>query len=381
MMRHHKNRGLVFQGLDTVNQQIQSIQHTIAEIEILKAGKFWREHGEKSPGFLKRSVVSRANRRSIVELRDPITGELCQDQHSISNIATGFYSSLFTPDATDSTALSVMIRTIPSHLKLSSDQQESVMLPIDVEELLADSKHTRRLSSPGPDGLPYEILYLVMKFPPFHSLINVVYNAALQKGKFPPSWNESVMCLLYKKGDPADMRNYRPLSLANSDYKLFTRNVNRRVMEVSSTLISRHQLGFIPGRFIAENGMACQLIMEDAQRKWAIAEQQGDDPTFSHLDIDIGLLLDQEKAYDRVNLEYLKKVLAKFGFPRPLIKCINKLMGDNVIRININGHLSSEVAKLRGLKQGDPLSPILYNLAFEPFLLAILHDRQFQGYV
>ncbi|GAN06252.1 conserved hypothetical protein [Mucor ambiguus] len=57
------------------------------------------------------------------------------------------------------------------------------------------------------------------------------------------------------------------------------------------------------------------------------------------------------------------------------------LMGDNVIRININGHLSNEVVKLRGLKQGDPLSPIFYKLAFEPFLLAILHDRQFQGYM
>ena len=55
-------------------------------------------------------------------------------------------------------------------------------------------------------------------------------------------------------------------------------------------------------------------------------------------------------------------------------------MGDNRIRINLNGHVSSEVAKLRGLKQGDPLSPILYNLAFEPFLLSIINDRQFQGY-
>ncbi|KAK4518737.1 uncharacterized protein ATC70_008959 [Mucor velutinosus] len=381
MMRHKKTRGLVFQGLDTVNQQIQSLQHSLAEIEILKAGKFWREHGEKSPGFLKRSVVSRENRRSIVELRNPTTGDLCQDQPSISNIATNFYTSLFTPEALDSTSLSVIIRNIPGHLKLNSEQQESLMMPIDVEELLTDSKQTRRLSSPGPDGLPYEILYLVMKFPPFHDLIQLVYNEALKKGKFPPSWNESVMCLLYKKGDPAEMKNYRPLSLANSDYKLFTRNINRRIMEVSSNLISRHQLGFIPGRFIAENGMICQLLMEDAQRKWSIAEQQENDPSFNTLDYDIGLLLDQEKAYDRVNLEYLRKVLGKFGFPRPIIKCISKLMGDNLIRININGHLSTEVAKLRGLKQGDPLSPVLYNLAFEPFLLAILHDRQFQGYL
>ncbi|KAK4521179.1 uncharacterized protein ATC70_013124 [Mucor velutinosus] len=352
MMRHKKTRGLVLQGLDMVNQHIQSLQHSLAEIEILKAGKFWREHGEKSPGFLKRSMVSRENRRSIVELRNLTTGDLCQDQPSISNIATNFYTSLFTPEALDSTALSVIIRNIPGHLKLNSDQQESLMMPIDVEELLTDSKQTRRLSSPGPDGLPYEILYLVMKFPPFHDLIQLVYNEALKKGKSPPSWNESVMCLLYKKGDPTDMKNYRPLSLANSDYKLFTRNVNRRIMEVSSNLISRQQLGFIPGRFIAENGMICQLLMEDAQRKWSIAEQQENNPTFSTLDSDIGLLLDQEKAYDRVNLEYLTKVLRKFGFPRPLIKCISKLMGDNLIRININGHLSTEVAKLRGLKQG-----------------------------
>jgi hypothetical protein len=137
----------------------------------------------------------------------------------------------------------------------------------------------------------------------------------------------------------------------------------------------------LPGRFIAENGMIAQLIMEDAQRKWSFAEQNGSDSTFSELDADIGLLLDQEKAYDRVNLEYLNKVLTKFGFPRQLIKCVKKLMGDNLIKINLNGHLSKEVAKLRGLKQGDPLSPILYNLAFEPFLLAIINDRQFHGYL
>lgn len=153
MMRQTKTRGLVFQGLGTVNKLIQSLQHSIAEIEILKAGKFWREHGEKSAGFLKRSVVSRKNRRTIVELRDPITEELCQDHQSISNIATDFYTSLFTPEATDSTSLSIMIRSIPRHLKLSTEQQDSLMLPIEIEDLLADSKHTRRQSSPGPDGV------------------------------------------------------------------------------------------------------------------------------------------------------------------------------------------------------------------------------------
>ncbi|CEP12661.1 hypothetical protein [Parasitella parasitica] len=69
--------------------------------------------------------------------------------------------------------------------------------------------------------------------------------------------------------------------------------------------------------------------MEDAQQKWAMAEQRGNDPQLRTLNADIGLLLDQEKAYDR----------------------------------------------------GDPLSPILYNLAFELFLLSIIHDRHFSEYV
>ncbi|CEP16721.1 hypothetical protein [Parasitella parasitica] len=229
------------------------------------------------------------------------------------------------------------------------------MEPIDIDDLLEEGKLTPRKSSPGPpDGLPYEVLYHVLRFPPYQGLISEVYNTALQRGIFPSSRNESVMCLLI---------------------------LNRRIMEVSSGLISRHQLEFLPGRFIAENGMICQLIMEDAQRNWAMAEQRGNDPQLRTLDADIGLLLDQEKAYNRVNLVYMKRVLLKFGFPGKFVTCISKLMGDNLIHININGPLSSAVAKLRGLKQGDPLSPILYNLAFEPFLLLIIHDRHFSGYV
>ncbi|KAK4522013.1 uncharacterized protein ATC70_004552 [Mucor velutinosus] len=139
MMRQKKNRGLVFQGLDYVNNQVQQLQHSIAEIEILKAGKFWREHGEKSAG-------------------DPTTDELCRDQYGIAAIATDFYSTLFTPDPTDSVTVSTLIRSIPGHLRIQGEQQESLILLIDIEDLLEDSKKTRRLSSPGPDGLPYEIL-------------------------------------------------------------------------------------------------------------------------------------------------------------------------------------------------------------------------------
>lgn len=86
-------------------------------------------------------------------------------------------------------------------------------------------------------------------------------------------------------------------------------------MEVSTKLVNPSQLGFISGKHIAENGLRYQLIMEDAELKWVKAEQNG---TTATLDCDIGLLLDQEKAYDRINLSYFHAVLNRFGF---LSKC------------------------------------------------------------
>jgi hypothetical protein len=81
-----------------------------------------------------------------------------------------------------------------------------------------------------------------------------------------------------------------------------------------------------------------------------------------------GLLIDQEKAYDRINATYLTAVLKKFKCPEHLITCIDNLFLSTTIRINVNGHSSQPVAQKRGLCQGNPLSPALFNLAFDPFL-------------
>ncbi|GAN10831.1 hypothetical protein MAM1_0410d10381 [Mucor ambiguus] len=85
------------------------------------------------------------------------------------------------------------------------------------------------------------------------------------------------------------MGNYRPLSLANCDYKCFTKILNQQMMIVSPKLINAHLIGFIPGKYIAENGLRCQLLMEDAELRWTLARQQG---TTSTLDRDIGLLVE-----------------------------------------------------------------------------------------
>ncbi|EIE76159.1 hypothetical protein RO3G_00863 [Rhizopus delemar RA 99-880] len=72
--------------------------------------------------------------------------------------------------------------------------------------------------------------------------------------------------------------------------------------------------------------------------------------------------------------------MLKFGFPSVLINSIIGLLFGNRVRININGHFTNEINQCRGLRQGDPLSPLLFNLVLEPFLRHIIQDNAILGF-
>jgi hypothetical protein len=239
------------------------------------------------------------------------------------------------------------------------------MAPITVDELYEQVKRSPKQSSPGADGLGYQYLKILFQIPSLEDLIVTVYNNALSQGSTPSSWKDIRVQLLPKKGDLTDLKNWRPISLINCDAKIFTRVLNLRLSCIANKIIQPTQTGFMPNRFIGDNGLALHLLIQQAR----FTKFTG-----------IGLLLDQEKAYDRVNPMYLIKVLAAFGFNDKFIRCIHRLFFGNLAQINVNGFFSPTVHQQRGLRQGDPLSPLLFNLALEPLLLAINQDNRITGY-
>ncbi|OBZ82799.1 hypothetical protein A0J61_09151 [Choanephora cucurbitarum] len=93
-----------------------------------------------------------------------------------------------------------------------------------------------------------------------------------------------------------------------------------------------------------------------------------------------GIMLYQHKAYDRIHPVYLEKVLLRFGFSLKFCQIIDKLFFLSNFVINVNGHLSRQITPHQGLRQGDSISPILFNLALEPLLLSILQCDSLSGY-
>jgi hypothetical protein len=143
-----------------------------------------------------------------------------------------------------------------------------------------------------------------------------------------------------------------------------TKVLTQRLGQVAPTLLHKSQAGFVPGRSISEQTKLIELLINYAEA----SEQNG-----------VIIALDQEKAYDKIAHDYLWKVLKAFGIPEKFITTVKALYQEAETQIMINGHLSSKFKVTRGLRQGDPMSCLLFDLAIEP-LAAYHRESHLKGY-
>ena len=326
---------------------------------LLRSATRWHEEGERNNKYFYRVIKERTRQQTIESLRCSSTGAILSDMSGIMHEARAFYTDLYTPDPINTDSVDSLLANVPLDVCLSASDQSGLVAPATEDDIISLVSHSPIGKSPGLDGIPFEIYkYLILRFPQVRALLVVTLNMALS-GVFPPSWTQTRMVLLYKKGDPLFLKNWRPLSLINCDAKLFTKLLTRRFNVVLPKLINPYQTGFLPDRLISDNGWVNNTLMSHFR---SVAT---DVPA-------VAVLLDQEKAYDRVHPRYLELVMLRFGFPSSLVSCLGSLFFGTKISVSINGWLAHPISQLRGLRQGDPLSPLLFNLAFEPLLRTVL---------
>ena len=171
------------------------------------------------------------------------------------------------------------------------------------------------------------------------------------------SFNGGWMCPIYKK-EADNVANYRPITVINTDYKIFTKAMATRFTEIAPTIIHQDQAGFIRGRSIYDQ-----------------IEQAATTINYARLTASNGAIvaLDQEKAYDKITHPYLWRVLEKFTFPEKMVNTIKVLYKDAPTSVIINGVVSDQFLVTRGVQQGDPMSCVLFNLGIEPLATNIGH--------
>ncbi len=228
----------------------------------------------------------------------------------------------------------------------------------------------------GLDGLPTELWKLLLhryraaivkKRPGFNIVrtLRLVFNDIEEYGivedtGFANGW----ICPIYKlKKDVREIVNYRPITLLNSDYKIMTRALANRVAKVAPRIIHPDQAGFVPGRQIFDHIKLNKLIIDYAEAE----EVNG-----------VIVALDQEKAYDRIDHAYLWECLRRFNFPENFITTVRHLYAAANSVVAVNGVMSEWFKIVRGVRQGDPLSCLLFDVAIEP-LACMLRKSPLQG--
>ncbi|MEC8831681.1 MAG: reverse transcriptase domain-containing protein, partial [Bacteroidota bacterium] len=171
--------------------------------------------------------------------------------------------------------------------------------------------------------------------------------------------------IIYKdKGNPKSLINYRPLSLLNCDIKILTKTLANRLKQVLPDIIHKTQTA-VQGRKIDHTLHTIRDLIQ-------IAENENLDAAF--------IFIDQEKAFDRVNHQLLFKVMQKYNFGNIFITWIQQLYANATTRIQINGHLTPKIPLKRGVRQGCPISSLLYVLVIEILAAQLRHNQNIVGF-
>jgi hypothetical protein len=320
----------------------------------------WAEEGEASTEYFFNLEKRQGEQRLFSAIRT-IAGQVVTSSIQIARAWVAFYGALFSAQELIMSEQDFFLSTIER--QLTGEERQLCEGELSLAECKAALDGMGRGKSPGVDGFPAEF------YQRFWPLIGQDYvdvmNACYSSGRLSATQRSGMITLLYKKGDRLDMKNWRPITLLCVDYKIAAKAISNRVLHVLPSLIHENQTCNIRGRNPIVNIRLLKDIVHDLNK--------------NRLGGAI-LSLDQEKAFDRVDWAYLQRVLHSMNFGESLCKWVSLFYADIFSSILINGEKSDSFRVTRGVRQGCPLSPLLYVLMAETLACKIRADNRIDGF-
>jgi len=305
---------------------------------------------------------------SVEGLRRSVTDPASTRLRDMVVIARDYYHALHTPLPVSTDRLSSQDTLVQEVADCYggipapplSDQRSG---PFSLEEVEA-LRPKMPNSAPGLDGIQYSFWKALAAridkkncrslgpdMPSFWASFRLLSDDLCLNGTDCFGFKDANLSLFYKKGDPTLVANYRPISSMNTDCKMFTNLVNTRLAPWAMSKLHPDQKGFVPLCYITEHTRLCSEVAH-------LSNMSG---TPGYI-----VSLDQAKAYDCIDARLLLRSMLAMGLPSDLLNMIRDILTNCHTRVRINGGYSGFFSLRRGVRQGDPLSCLLYNFSIEP---------------
>jgi hypothetical protein len=322
--------------------------HEIAEEKtrgsIIRSRTQWYEEGEKCSKFFLNLENRHFTERSIPTLLTE-EGEEIKSQKEITQEMVNFYAKLYksrTVDYTDTDFLD----DLPKLTEESKGRCDGRLTLIECGKALMSMSNGK---SPGGDGYPAEFFKFFWKH--LGTFVVNSLNYAYDNGTLSETQRLGyITCIPKQDKDRKYIKNWRPITLLSTVYKIGSKALAERVKGVLPEIISQNQKGFIKDRFMHEN---TRIVYDLLQY------------TANHNIPGLLVLVDFEKAFDSLEWSFLWKAMQRFNFGESFIQWVKVFYTDIKSCILCNGGRTDFFDICRGCRQGDPLSPYLFIIGLE----------------
>ena len=345
-----------------IEKQLETLYKEKAKGAQIRSRVKWVEEGERNSKFFLGLEKARQTRKSITALRDE-NKNIITDQGKILNLERNYYKNLYTSTNPDKVKIKQYIDNTHIDNKLSIEDSNKLEGELTQEECSYAVFNMKLNKSPGIDGLTVEFY---RKFwSDLKQIAMKVFNSCYKYKELTDVQKIGVISLIYKKDDPLDLNNYRPISLLNVDTKIIAYALAQRIKPLLTKIISSDQNGYIKNRYIGYNIRQIQDIIDYAENfkvEGAI------------------LFLDFSKAFDSIEWDFIYQTLIKFGIQKSLLQWVMTMYSNIKGCIANNGWISPMYEIQRGIRQGCPLSALLFVLSVEIMACRLRQDNNINGF-
>ena len=329
---------------------------------ILRAKCRWHNEGERNTKYFL-NLEKRHFKNCVISQLKTGENEFVTSDKEILHQCENFYRDLYKSRISEQQSEPSNFNFFEDTNTLNADEKESCEGLLTNAECLDALKSMEPEKTPGSDGIPAEFYKVFWNDISEHLVTSI--NHAYQKEQFSVTQRRGIIKLIPKKdAEPSLIKNWRPITLLNCDYKIAAKALANRLKKVLPKLVNSDQTGFMKGRFIGEN-----IRLIDGVINFAEAENIPG----------LLLFLDFEKAFDTVEWVFIKKTFQQFNFGPSMIKWIN-ICYNNIESCVLNNGWSTDFFKLeRGVRQGCPLSPYLFVLGVEILAEKIRKNETIKG--